>query len=80
MKPLVTLPAHYDGNSIVLDIPYNLQPSDKLLVTVLQYDSGINEKEEWIASSLSQLNSAYSEDEPEYPQSLIKEPNPEYKK
>ncbi|MDO8549529.1 MAG: hypothetical protein Q7S39_05165 [Ignavibacteria bacterium] len=80
MKTLITLPAHFDGNSIILDTPFTLQPDDKLLVTVLQSKSETDEKNDWITSSLFQLNKAYSEDEPEYPLSLIKEPNPEYKK
>ncbi len=79
-KPLITLPAHYDGSSIVLDTDFNLQPNDKLLITVLQYETDMDEKKEWTASSLSQLNKLYTEDEPEYPVSLIKEPNPGYKK
>ena len=79
-KPLITLPAHYNGSSIVLDADFTLQPNDKLLITVLQYETGTDEGKEWIASSLSQLNKLYSNDEPEYPVSLIKEPNPGYKK
>lgn len=80
MKPLITLPAHFDGNSVVLDTPFKLQSNDKLLVTVLQSGNEGDEKNEWITSSLLQLNKAYSEDEPEYSLSLIKEPNAEYKK
>jgi len=79
MKPLVTLPAHFDGNAIILDAPFTLQPDDKLLVTILKSEIGADERKDWITSSLSQLNKAYSNDEPEYSLSLIKEPNPEYK-
>lgn len=79
MKPLVTLPAHFDGNAIILDTPFTLQPDDKLLVTILKSEIGADERKDWITSSLSQLNNAYSEDEPEYLLSLVKEPNPEYK-
>ena len=80
MEPLITLPAHFDGNSVVLDTPFRLQSNDKLLVTVLQSGNEGDEKNGWITSSLLQLNKAYSEDEPEYSLSLIKEPNAEYKK
>lgn len=80
MKTLVTLPAHYDGKKIVLDKPFNLKPDDKLLITILDSESSVDERKDWIASSLSRLNKAYDEDEPEYSSSLIKEPNPEYKK
>jgi len=79
-KPLITLPAHYDGSSIVLDAPFSLQPNDRLLITVLQNEPGKDEEKEWVASSLSQLNKLYTEGEPEYPVSLIKESNPGYKK
>jgi len=80
MKPLVTLPAHFDGKEIILDTAFTLQPNDKLLVTILKSEIGADERKEWITSSLSQLNKAYSNDEPEYSLSLVKEPNPEYKK
>jgi len=70
-KPLITLPAHFDGKLIVLDAPFELKPQDKLLVTILESES--DERKDWNASSLSQLNKAYSTDEPEYSLSLIKE-------
>lgn len=31
----VTLPAHFDGEKILLDRPYELEPDTKLMVTVL---------------------------------------------
>ena len=79
-KPLITLPFHFDGKSIILDMPFELQLQDKLLVTILKSEPEADERKEWITSSLSQLNKAYPEDEPEYSLSLIKEPNPKYKK
>ncbi len=80
MKSLLNLPAHYDGKSIVLDTPFNLKPDDKLLITILSAEYSSDERKDWIVSSLSSLNNAYDKDEPEYSSSLIKEPNPEYKK
>ena len=80
MEPLITLHAHFDGNSIVLDAPFKLQSNEKLLVTVLRTSSEEAEKNEWFTSSLLQLNKAYSEDESAYSLSLVKEPNPEYNK
>lgn len=45
-----------------------------------EYLASIQEaREDWIASSLSQLSKAYSADEPDYSLSMIKEPNTEYK-
>jgi len=75
MKPLVTLRAHFDGKEIILDTAFTLQPNEKLLVTILKSEIDADERKEWINSSLSQLNNAYSEDEPEYSLSLIKETN-----
>jgi len=71
MKPLFTLPAHFDSKAIILDTPFTLQPNDKLLVTILKSEIGADERKEWITSSSSQLNNAYSENEPEYSLSLI---------
>ena len=76
MKSFITLPAHFDGKSIVLDTPFKLQPNDKLLVTLLQSEDDVlkdsfGERKEWFSTSLSQLNKAYSEDESEYSLSLM---------
>lgn len=79
-KPLITLPAHFDGKSIILDAPFELHPRDKLLVTILKTEVESAERKDWIASSLSQLNKGYSNDDPEYSLSLIKELNSEYTK
>lgn len=32
---LTTIPAHFDGNEIVLDAPVTLEPNARLLVTIL---------------------------------------------
>jgi hypothetical protein len=32
---LTTIPAHFDGNEIVLDVPVTLEPNARLLVTIL---------------------------------------------
>jgi predicted nucleotidyltransferase len=39
-----------------------------------------NEKEEWNNHSMSNLDNAYSHDEPNYDNIIVKEPNPDYKK
>ncbi len=33
---LTTIPAHYDGESIRLDVPVTLEPNTRLLVTILE--------------------------------------------
>lgn len=52
MKHLVTIPAHYDGTAIVLDVPHELRANDKLLVTILQSETEDREREDWLALSL----------------------------
>jgi hypothetical protein len=32
---LTTIPAHFDGKEIKLDVPYRLQPHTRLLITIL---------------------------------------------
>jgi len=60
----ITLQAHYDGNQIQLDEPFDLKPNTKLLVTVLQQEDP--EAAEWMDFSAQQLARAYSDVEPEY--------------
>lgn len=73
----ITLSAHYDGTCILLDEPFELQPNTRLLVTVLRSEPA---REDWYDLSMQGLNAAYGDDEPEYPLTLIKEPNPEYER
>jgi hypothetical protein len=66
--PTVSLKAHYDGERIVLDEPFNLPADSPLMVTVLpgKSDSLSLERAEWSALSVESLARAYGEDEPEY--------------
>ena len=75
---VITLPAHFDGERIRLDEPYDLKPDTKLLVTVLPEEQEDEEREAWFRLSSEGLARAYGEEEPEYPIDLIKEPNPDY--
>jgi len=70
-----TIPAHFDGQHILLDEAVELEPNTKLLVTVLPKDE---ESVEWRSLSAKRLEGAYAEDEEEYPAELIKKSNPEY--
>jgi hypothetical protein len=75
MEP-ISIPAHFDGEKILLDKPYELKPDAKLIVTVLpNHDS---EHEAWVHLSADRLNRAYGENEAEYSLELIKDRNPEY--
>jgi hypothetical protein len=78
----ITLRAHFDGQHIELDEPFELRPNTELIVTILpgrptsDEDAG-NDEGWWLLSSLG-LEAAYDEDEPEYQVTLIKEWNPEF--
>ena len=74
--PLISLPAHFDGNRICLDENFKLEPNTKLIVTIISPSD--NEKDDWYKLSSQMLERAYGDDEPEYPISLIKEANPDY--
>jgi hypothetical protein len=71
----ITLRAHFDGKQIRLDEPFELQPHTPLVVVVGQADV---ECEDWYRLSAKGLEAAYGEDEPEYTEDMIKEPNPDY--
>ena len=66
----VTLRAHYDGEHIVLDEPFEIPANAPLAVTVLTPDSSAHDRERerasWAAISAWSLARAYGDDEPEY--------------
>ena len=65
---LITVPAHFDGERILLDEPFDLPQDAKLLVTVLDsHNVQIDEeREDWVRLSLQNLARAYGDNEPEY--------------
>ncbi len=80
----VTLPAHFDGQQIVLDEPYPMEPNTRLTVVIvpeLASSESMEEEERaaWLRLSLHGLAAAYGNDEPEYTIDMVKEINPEYK-
>jgi hypothetical protein len=75
---MIALPAHFDGERICLDEPFNLEPNTKLIVTVLPELEPDNEYEAWLRLSGQRLEYAYGENEPEYSKDLLKEVNPDY--
>jgi len=77
MNP-VTLRAHFDGEHIQLDEPYALQPGTPMMVMVKRDSPADPEREDWLRLSQQRLADAHGDDEPDYPLSLIKEPNPNY--
>lgn len=72
----IVLRAHFDGEQIQLDDPFELRPNTKLLVTVIPEPDP--EQYAWLRVSAERLRTAYSDDEPEYSLVAIKEPNPNY--
>ncbi len=75
--PLISLPAHFDGERICLDEKFNLEPNTKLIVTIVSASNDDN-SDDWLKLSNQMLQHAYGEDEPEYSPRLIKEDNPDY--
>lgn len=73
----VALRAHFDGEQIRLDEPFELEPNTELIVTVVPHAFD-EEREACARLSLASLARAYGDDELEYSRDQIKEPNPEY--
>jgi hypothetical protein len=63
--PAVTLKAHYDGERIILDEPFEIPPNSPLMVTVLPATEAVV-LEDWIFTARKALSGAYGTDEPEY--------------
>ena len=73
----MSIPAHFDGNQIILDEPVELEPDARLIVTVLP-DQQTDEHTAWVHVAKHGLAHAYADDEVEYTIDSIKELNPEY--
>lgn len=69
--PTVTLKAHYDGERIQLDEPFDLPRNALLLVTVLSQE-GNGDRVAWLAASSAALARAFGDNEPEYTQADIR--------
>ncbi len=75
---LITLPAHFDGEQIRLDAPFDLKPDTRLLVTILPGPESDEDYADWLTASLRSLEQAYGANEPDYSMEMVKEPNPDY--
>ena len=78
--PMIAVPAHFDGERICLDEPFDLEPNAKLIVTILPGQESDNEHETWLHLSAQRLEDTYAENEPEYSSDLLKEVNPDYER
>ena len=75
----VTLPAHFDGQQIVLDEPYLLEPNTRFVIVVMPEPEADEERAEWARLGRDHLAAAYGDDEPEYTAADIKIWNPLYR-
>jgi len=64
--PTVSLKAHYDGERIQLDEPFDIPRDATLLVTVLSSPERDVDQVAWVAASGASLSRAFADDEPEY--------------
>lgn len=64
--PAVSLKAHFDGQHIQLDEPFELPQDAQLLVTVLKPSLPDEQCEAWLALSARGLATAYGDNEPDY--------------
>ena len=78
--PMIAVPAHFDGEHICLDEPFELEPNAKLIVTILPRRESDSEYAAWLRLSAQSLKDAYGENEPEYSAELLKEVNPDYER
>jgi hypothetical protein len=60
--PPISLRAHFDGERIVLDEPFDLVQNSTLLVTIL----GDDERNDWTRLAAASLSRAYGDDETKY--------------
>ena len=70
--PTVALKAHFNGDHIVLDEPFDIPPHSPLIVTLLAEPD--TERADWEALAVESLARAYGPDEPDYSLDDIKRP------
>jgi len=67
----ISLKAHFDGQHILLDEPFDLPTNTPLIVTVLTPELE-SERADWGRAAAAGLARAYGDSEPEYELSEIK--------
>jgi hypothetical protein len=63
--PSVSLKAHFDGERVRLDEPFDLPPNTPLLVTVLPVNLD-TDRAAWVEAGKQNLARAFADNEPEY--------------
>ncbi|QVL51091.1 MAG: hypothetical protein KFB96_12245 [Thiocapsa sp.] len=71
--PGITLNAHFDGQSIVLDEPFEIPGNARLLVTMVS-PSMDGDRAQWSNLAGSGLALAHGDDEPEYRLTDVRRP------
>ena len=71
--PVISLKAHFDGQKIQLDEPFDLPRDASLLVTILSPTLLDQERQEWFALSTARLAAAYGDAEPDYSDAVLTE-------
>jgi hypothetical protein len=66
ITPVISLKAHYDGQAIRLDEPFDLPEGAQLIITVLEGTAPENERAGWLDLGARGLARAYGDSEPEY--------------
>jgi len=67
----ITLKAHFDGQQILLDEPFDLPANTPLIVTVLTQETEL-ERADWTQAAAAGLARAYGNNEPEYSRADVK--------
>jgi len=70
---VLTLKAHYDGERICIDEPFELRPNTPLPVAVLSAEQTTDDRTDWAVLAKQALSHACGEDEPDYPNYLIRQ-------
>jgi hypothetical protein len=66
IMPSVSIKAHFDGERIQLDEPFDIPPDTPLLVTVLPVTAGDPDRAVWMEVGRHNLARAFADNEPEY--------------
>jgi len=67
-----------DSTHLELAKPIAANPGGNVFVLVTESTIADAERQEWLERSSESLNNAYSDSEPEYIVSMVRETNPEY--
>ncbi|MBX7258613.1 MAG: hypothetical protein K1Y02_19790 [Candidatus Hydrogenedentes bacterium] len=68
-----------DATHLELSQPIAMQQGQTILISVVESACNDPERQQWLAFSSENLSDAYSDSEPEYLDSMVKESNPEYR-